>query len=731
MTTNLPTRRTAGRGLQNLKDANSALLRSDVEAGRLVYRGLPEVVTLNHSDICNLRCIMCPRHDAQGVNRLDEDTLRHITNELLPTARKLVLTTAGAEPLAVDYELLMEQARRHEVRVDAVTNGVLLTADVYRRSRETLDHLNVSLDSHVREVYERIRIGASYERVIGNLEAVCEERRGRTDDVLFSLSAIVMASNVPHLAAFVRFAASLGSVDGVVFQRLRHEEKPAPQEEPYDAFSEAEILAAFEDARREAEAGGINLFLSEFGLPPTLARPIRTKIPETLEGRGLCWFLAQNFTVMYTGEVFPCCIPTDYSLGNVLYQDPVDIWNGKRMQKLRAAHLSRRGTTFCTGCLHAPHLPSGKETALQKTVKKARVSLSESLIKGRKRFRGRFSRRIFASDHPPMIDRTEPMRDESERARVTDAPAVGTVSRVDPRDGSILSLESGALVRRPTLEAPPESLVQFDGDPTASCLGFVEGAVLFGFEDGVLRRFDGTRAATVLELSDPRSFVRSSGLAVTPRGDVVVGEYGVFPGARCAHLYESRDRGRSFRHLEHLRSARHVHVVQPLADGRVAVTTGDIADERRLHALRRGGRAKLMRRGWSGYTAIAEASDAVHCGTDMPASNGIAAFRRGLDKPPEYRRLPEEHDVQVREMLSLGSGRLLALCSADETPELRAGRRAALICSRDGGQSFAIVHRFAEDWHDAPETLLLLGLDPIQVLMPAVGCAKLLELDLS
>ena len=57
-----------------------------------------------------------------------------------------------------------------------------------------------------------------------------------------------------------------------------------------------------------------------------------------------------------------------------------------------------------------------------------------------------------------------------------------------------------------------------------------------------------------------------------------------------------------------------------------------------------------------------------------------------------------------------------------------AGRRGAVLRSVDDGRSFDIVHRFAEDWTDAPDTMVLLALDPIAVLLPARNSSTVLEL---
>ena len=63
------------------KDENSRLLREDVARRSPRFRALPEVVTLNHSDLCNLRCVMCPRNLAQGTNRLSRRVLGYIADD--------------------------------------------------------------------------------------------------------------------------------------------------------------------------------------------------------------------------------------------------------------------------------------------------------------------------------------------------------------------------------------------------------------------------------------------------------------------------------------------------------------------------------------------------------------------------------------------------------------------------------------------------------------------------
>lgn len=359
-----------------LKTRNSLLLREDLEARRVEFRGLPEVVSFQTTDICNLRCIMCPRALGPGRQRLPADILRQVCADLFPTAWKGLVTAAAGEPLGPDFGLILDEALRHGVKLDVFTNGLLLSVDRYRKARPALDQLNISLDSHVPETYERIRAGARWERILAVLEGLRAERKACPDDVILSFSVVVMKSNLGELAGFVRFAKRMGA-DVVVLQKLRHEVKRTLDEDPERNPGRAAAIPFVEAAVAAARECGINLHLSELGAPDVIVRELRPKVPEWIGDRyGTCWPVAQNFSVMPTGEVYPCCVPTDHVLGNVLFDPPLGIWNGRVARALRAAHFSRRGTIFCSGCLYAPQLPARRSAGLVHALRRARLAVA-------------------------------------------------------------------------------------------------------------------------------------------------------------------------------------------------------------------------------------------------------------------------------------------------------------------------------------------------------------------
>lgn len=336
------------------KDENSRLLREEIAAKKETLRALPEVVSLYTSDVCNLKCRMCPRRLVKGEKSIEPEVLLSVCEALFPTARKVIMTGAAGEPLLEDFESILDLACKYWVRLDVITNGTLLTPELYRKARAVLDHINVSLDSHVPETYEQIRKGAKYDKVMGNLKAIREIRRNEGDDVLFSVSFLAMKSNLPHLPEFVRFAAKELAVEGILCQKLRHDVLATPEEDPEAHLGVEEIMRIIDEASEAGREEGMNLFLSELGLPNVMPNPLREKIPPPLEGQGLCWFAAQNFGLSSDGSVGPCCFPNDFCYGNVTRHSIEEIWNGENARALRKGQFAGQGESLCPGCMHNP-----------------------------------------------------------------------------------------------------------------------------------------------------------------------------------------------------------------------------------------------------------------------------------------------------------------------------------------------------------------------------------------
>lgn len=330
-----------------LKERNSAFLHDDISSHNEVWRGLPEIVNFNHTDICNLRCIMCYESVLPGKTRIAVPRIREILAQVLPTARKLKLTTAG-EPLLLDFEEIVELAREYQVRLSLITNGTHLTVDRYLKMRDVLDHITLSMDSHDRDVFTKIRGKGAYDRIIENLRALSPYAPNQHHVV--HINKVLMRSNLELLPEFVAWAQLVGA----------HVVKVSRLHFPFEGLMEREdifgdfpkdvrdkyVHAAMAEARRL----GVNLILDELGyenVEVAGAPPILPERPKTY----ICGYMAQEVYIGPDESVVPCCLPhKDLVMGNLKSASFREIWNGSKFRKLRRGMFEQKLKGYCANC---------------------------------------------------------------------------------------------------------------------------------------------------------------------------------------------------------------------------------------------------------------------------------------------------------------------------------------------------------------------------------------------
>ena len=249
-----------------------------------------EVVVLQTTERCNLRCIHCVRSLHTSHRRLVGERLQRILDRSFPAARLAIVPGHEGEPLIDDFERVVKSAREHGVRLDVVTNGTRLTLENYRAWRDVLARVNVSLDSPDPVTYARIRRGSNLAVLESQLESIARERRARPDGCGLSVSAVVMRSNLHTLLDLPAWAERFG-FGAVMLQPLRQFSKRTEQEDPLahgfaaraemdggaprvlDEQQESILLREqlIEIGRRGREHG-VNVYFGDFALPPVEVR---------------------------------------------------------------------------------------------------------------------------------------------------------------------------------------------------------------------------------------------------------------------------------------------------------------------------------------------------------------------------------------------------------------------------------------------------------------------------
>src|SRR5262245_56043016 len=172
------TARRAAEGL--LRRQAKPIRRLLLAAGRDRSPIWPEIVQIESTNICNAKCVFCPRDDMerkQGV--MSWDLFTKITDECAALGITHVRLHNYGEAF-IDRKLVekIAYAKGKGIKeVGIISNGSLISEQVARGIVDAgLDAINISVDAAGKEVFESTRVGLKYEKVIDGIERILEAR---------------------------------------------------------------------------------------------------------------------------------------------------------------------------------------------------------------------------------------------------------------------------------------------------------------------------------------------------------------------------------------------------------------------------------------------------------------------------------------------------------------------------------------------------------------------------
>src|SRR3954468_2286498 len=141
---------------------------------------LPEIVQIESTNICNAKCVFCPRdemHRKQGI--MSFDLFTKVVDECAELGITHVRVHNYGEPF-LDRHLTekVRYAKQKGIKeVGMISNGSLITEKIARGMIEAgLDAINISVDAGGKDVFEQTRIGLNYDKVIANIERLVRIR---------------------------------------------------------------------------------------------------------------------------------------------------------------------------------------------------------------------------------------------------------------------------------------------------------------------------------------------------------------------------------------------------------------------------------------------------------------------------------------------------------------------------------------------------------------------------
>lgn len=302
----------------------------------------PEIIQIETTIRCNLRCTMC---DVEMKNRtskkdLSLDEFKKIINQL--TALSEVNLTGYGEPLLNDniFEMI-KYAKKQDKYVYFSTNCTLLDKNKTRQILESgLDAIIFSIDSAIPNEYNKIRLGANYDISIGNVKYFMEQRNNLQSAIKVEIYSVVLFSKLNDVPWLIDLANNLGiekiKLRGLVDHRGEnmYYDKEALYHPDNRRYSEQELI------KLKNYAEEISVILSYPPLSPVAEYQCRMP------------FLRPFISV--EGFVTPCCVqgmnPRNVNFGNIHEESFKSIWNNEKIKKFRSELLSKTPPNMCKFC---------------------------------------------------------------------------------------------------------------------------------------------------------------------------------------------------------------------------------------------------------------------------------------------------------------------------------------------------------------------------------------------
>ena len=357
----------------------------------------PTWVNLESTLGCNLECVMCGSF-LSGVTKnrdaMSDELMEKVEKEILPQAKDVSLTVAGEPFMTPKIARFVEMAEESDCALQLNTNATLIReSKLVERILRQASVIKISMDG-LGEIYESIRIGASFEKVADNVRLLVRMRSElpKNERPRLAICMVLMKRNIHQLIEMIDFAKDCG-VDRLEVAHLTAFNDDIDAESARHVAEDADSW--IRRARVHADQLGFRVHLPPLmngdHLDPALPAKIRLAAKEISElsprrigrlaqqfkkkarssqwsrkagGEVPCQFLNDGVFITLQGDVAPCPMPGRPIAGNLMESSFEEIWNGPVLTELREGLLKNKPKSCCAHCSQnlAGFVPSDEQT---------------------------------------------------------------------------------------------------------------------------------------------------------------------------------------------------------------------------------------------------------------------------------------------------------------------------------------------------------------------------------
>lgn len=318
--------------------------------------GLPEMIEVEPTQSCNLRCRMC--HVSYALPEKAKLLDVELVDKLKALRGAYISIGSGFEPMMhPQFGRLLAQLNELGGPIQLITNGTYCTQEnIAALHAANMYLITFSFDGMRRDTYEYVRRRADYGDVVGKIRATREAFRDRS--TYFAINNTVMRSTLHETLDTIDFWNEADfDVLRFLIMVVRFPERALLEECLYPIRDEARRIfdeAALHVIEKQKKIGIARLFHE--------GSPIGRRFPNNCTGKWVysdnpaarrfpanfrekylfgieprlphakCHAPFQSATILPNGDVQICY---KYSVGNLHAEDFVDIWYGERADEAR------------------------------------------------------------------------------------------------------------------------------------------------------------------------------------------------------------------------------------------------------------------------------------------------------------------------------------------------------------------------------------------------------------
>ena len=287
--------------------------------------GYPPVVMIEPTNICNLKCPLCPSGAGllkreRGYMSLKE--FKRLVDEIEKYTFMLLLWNQGEPFLNPDFIEMIEYANSKKLYLMTSTNANLLPS-AKEIVNSGLDLMLVSFDGATQETYNKYRVNGSLEKVLNHVKEIVEAKKEAPKSKLKLVNQFLVMKHNEHEIDRIKQLTKELKFDTLALKTVQIYSKEdiqnfLPQNPKY----------------RRYKVSGENFEL-KYGI------------------KNRCYRIWIQPMINWDGEMSVCCFDKDieYKIGNVKKNHFIDLWRSERMMLFRQIILKNRVLfEFCRNC---------------------------------------------------------------------------------------------------------------------------------------------------------------------------------------------------------------------------------------------------------------------------------------------------------------------------------------------------------------------------------------------